>query len=167
MESVVYKKKRLEGRKGSPSHYQEASPQPTPTAPHPTLLPMNSRWRQRPGAGLGYLRQMDPSLMNSASDQCLDNFLRSSMANRDMSVVRTLFTDEMFGILQKDANDPKQKTDQPTRTLRLELWTCGRLAGGRHVSSPSVCTPTCWITRLTRSGKWCRAARPNWSNLKF
>jgi len=98
---------------GSPSYYQEASSQqPTPYGSS-SYAPT---YEQQPAtndlaAGLGYLRQMDPSFDEQRfKDQCLDNFFKvqGAFANRDMSVIRSLFTEEMFGILQSDAGDLKQ-----------------------------------------------------------
>ena len=109
----IKKKQREAAGPGSPSYYQEAS------SPQPTSYGSSSytpAYEQPPAtndlvAGLGYLRQMDSSFDEQRfKDQCLDNFfkIQGAFANRDMSVIRTQFTDEMFGILQRDASDLKQ-----------------------------------------------------------
>lgn len=109
------KKKRLEAEgTGSSSYYQEASPQQQPSYGASSYAPA---YEQQPaandlGAGLGYLRQMDPSFDEQRfKDQCLDNFFKvqGAFANRDMLVIRALLTNEMFGILQGDAGEMKQK----------------------------------------------------------
>jgi len=109
------KKKRLEAADTGNPYYREVSEpqQPTPYgssayAPAYEQQPATSDL----GAGLGYLRQMDPSFDEQRfKDQCLDSFFKvqAACANRDMSVIRTLLTDEMFGLLQRDADDMKQK----------------------------------------------------------
>ncbi len=109
------KKKRLEAAEtGNPSSYREMSePRPAPSgssayAPAYDQQPATSDL----GAGLGYLRQMDPSFDEQRfKDQCLDSFFKvqAACANRDMSAIRPLLTDEMFGLLQRDADDMKQK----------------------------------------------------------
>lgn len=107
------KKKRLEAAgPGSPNYYQEASPQ-QPLYGSSSYAPAYEQQSASSdlGAGLGYLRQMDSSFDEQRfKDQCLDNFfkIQGAFANRDMSVIRTQFTDEMFGILQRDASDLKQ-----------------------------------------------------------
>lgn len=116
------KKKRLEAEgTDSPSYYREMSEPQKPPYGSSSYAPA---YEQQPAkgdldAGLGYLRQMDPSFDEQRfKDQCLDNFFKvqGAYANRDMSVIRTLFTDEMFGILQRDAGDLKQQR----RINRLE-----------------------------------------------
>jgi predicted lipid-binding transport protein (Tim44 family) len=63
-------------------------------------------------AGLGYIRQMDAAFDEQKfKDQCLDYFfqVQGAWANRDMSAIRSLLTDEMYRILQGDADDLKRK----------------------------------------------------------
>jgi len=70
-------------------------------------------------AGLAQIRQMDPSFDERLfKDQGMDNFfkIQGAWANRDFSTIRTSLTDEMFGILQRDADDLKSKK----RINRLE-----------------------------------------------
>ena len=62
-------------------------------------------------SGLGYVRQMDPSFdAQRFTDLCMDNFFKvqGAWANRDMSAVRSLLTDEMYDILQRDAEELKR-----------------------------------------------------------
>jgi predicted lipid-binding transport protein (Tim44 family) len=62
--------------------------------------------------GLGYVRQMDPAFDEQIfKDQCLDSFFKvqGAWANRDMSTIRSMLTDEMHRILQGDVDDLKGK----------------------------------------------------------
>lgn len=64
------------------------------------------------GKGLGYIRQMDPSFDEKRfRDVCMDRFfeIQGAWANRDMSGVRSLLTEEMSGILQGDAEKLKSE----------------------------------------------------------
>jgi len=116
------KKKRLEAEgTDSPSYYREALPQQPAPYGASSYAPA---YEQQPATndlagGLGYLRQMDPSFDEQRfKDQCLDSFFKvqGAFANRDMAVIRALLTDEMFGILQRDAGELKQQK----RINRLE-----------------------------------------------
>jgi predicted lipid-binding transport protein (Tim44 family) len=56
--------------------------------------------------GLGYIRQMDSSFDEKKfTDQCMDHFfkIQGAWINRNLSGVKSLLTDEMFGIIQGDA----------------------------------------------------------------
>jgi predicted lipid-binding transport protein (Tim44 family) len=56
--------------------------------------------------GLSYIQQMDSSFDAARfQDQCLDAFFKvqGGWANRDMTQVRNLLTDEMYQLLQEDA----------------------------------------------------------------
>jgi predicted lipid-binding transport protein (Tim44 family) len=60
--------------------------------------------------GLRHIRQMDASFDEARfSDLCMDNFfkIQGAWINRDMTVVRNILTQEMFGILQRDADKLK------------------------------------------------------------
>lgn len=62
--------------------------------------------------GIGYIRQMDNSFNEQKfKDQAMDAFfkIQGAWVNRDMSVIRSMFTDEMYGIIQGDADDLKKK----------------------------------------------------------
>ena len=63
-----------------------------------------------PGKGLSFIRQMDSSFDEKKfQDLCMDHFfnIQGAWANRDMSGVRNLLTEEMTGILQGDAEKLK------------------------------------------------------------
>jgi predicted lipid-binding transport protein (Tim44 family) len=60
--------------------------------------------------GLRHIRQMDASFDEARfSDLCMDNFfkIQGAWINRDMTVVKNILTQEMFGILQRDADKLK------------------------------------------------------------
>lgn len=62
--------------------------------------------------GIGCIRQMDPSFDEPRfKDQSMDAFfkIQGAWANRDMSSIRKMFTDEMYRIIQGEADDLKQK----------------------------------------------------------
>ncbi len=71
--------------------------------------PPLTRPRQEDGdleKGLGYVRQMDSSFDETKfKDQCMDHFfkIQGAWINRNLSGVKPLLTDEMFGIIQGDA----------------------------------------------------------------
>jgi predicted lipid-binding transport protein (Tim44 family) len=57
--------------------------------------------------GLRHIRQLDPSFdENKFSDLCMDNFfkIQGAWTNRDMTSAKNILTEEMFGILQNDAD---------------------------------------------------------------
>ncbi len=63
-------------------------------------------------AGIGYIRQMDSAFDEQKfKDQAMDAFFKvqGAWANRDMSAIRNMLTDEIFGILQGDAEELKKK----------------------------------------------------------
>jgi predicted lipid-binding transport protein (Tim44 family) len=86
-------------------------------------------------SGINHIRQMDPAFNeNRFTDLCMDFFFRIQGAwiNRDMNSVRGILTDEMFGILQGDAE--KQKAEKKINKLDniavrsveiTELWQEG------------------------------------------
>jgi predicted lipid-binding transport protein (Tim44 family) len=60
--------------------------------------------------GLANIRQFDPAFDEADfQDMCMDTFfkIQGAWANRDMSPVRTLLTDEMYRTLQGDAEQLK------------------------------------------------------------
>lgn len=60
---------------------------------------------------LGRIRRMDPAFDGKQfNDMCMDIFFKvqGAWANRDMTTVRNLFTDEMYGIIQGDAEELKR-----------------------------------------------------------
>ena len=69
--------------------------------------------------GLSYIRQMDPSFDEKKfQDGCMDQFfkIQGAWANRDMSGVRSLLTEEMSRIIRDDA----EKLKSEKRINRLE-----------------------------------------------
>jgi predicted lipid-binding transport protein (Tim44 family) len=69
-------------------------------------------------AGLRHIRQMDPAFDEARfSDLCMDNFfkIQGAWINRDTTVVRNILTEEMFGILHRDAE--KLKTEKKINKL--------------------------------------------------
>jgi predicted lipid-binding transport protein (Tim44 family) len=69
--------------------------------------------------GLGYIRQMDSSFDEKRfQDLCMDHFfkIQGAWANRDMSGVKDLLTEEMFGIIQGDT----EKLRAEKKVNRLE-----------------------------------------------
>ena len=107
----IKRKRQTAEAPAGPTYYREASvPEPRPA---PSYTP--SSGQQTAGgdveSGLGYVRQMDPSFdAQRFTDLCMDNFFKvqGACANRDMSAIRGLLTDEMYGILQRDAEDLKR-----------------------------------------------------------
>jgi len=62
--------------------------------------------------GLSYIRQMDPSFDEKKfQDLCMDHFfkIQGAWANRDMSGVRSLLTEEMARIIRDDAEKLKSE----------------------------------------------------------
>ncbi len=60
--------------------------------------------------GLRQIRQMDPSFDEARfSDLCMDNFfkIQGAWINRNMTLIRNILTQEMLGILQRDADKLK------------------------------------------------------------
>ncbi|MBA4396773.1 MAG: Tim44 domain-containing protein [Syntrophus sp. (in: bacteria)] len=91
--------------------YREAS---APGSQGPAYAPSYGQQTQEPDidTGLGHIRQMDPRFDEQRfKDQCMDNFfaVQGGWANRDLSVIRNLLTDEMYRILQSDVDDLKMK----------------------------------------------------------
>ena len=59
-----------------------------------------------PSDGIGRIRWSDSGFSEQGfKDSCMDNFFRiqGAWANRDMTSVRSMLTDEMYGIIQADA----------------------------------------------------------------
>jgi len=62
--------------------------------------------------GIGHIRQMDSAFDEQKfKEQCLDSFfqIQGAWANRNMSSVRSMFTDEMYRIIQTDADELRKK----------------------------------------------------------
>jgi predicted lipid-binding transport protein (Tim44 family) len=95
----------------NPASYRSVS---TPELQQPGFAP--SYGQQAAGsdidAGIDYLRQMDSAFDEQKfKDQSMDAFfkIQGAWANRDMSGIRNMMTSEMYGIIQGDADDLKQK----------------------------------------------------------
>ena len=112
----IKKKRREAAATAGPAYYREASEPQQPTS-YGSLPAAPAYGDQQPpqsdmDAGLAHIRQMDPAFDEQRfKDQCMDSFFRvqGAWANRDLSAIRTSLTDEMFGILQGDADDLKRK----------------------------------------------------------
>jgi predicted lipid-binding transport protein (Tim44 family) len=114
----IKKKRREAEAPAGPAYYREAS---VPELQQPAYAPSYGQQAAASDidAGLGYIRHMDPAFDEQKfKDQCLDNFFKvqGAWANRDMSPIRSMLTDEMYRILQGDADELKQKK----RINRLE-----------------------------------------------
>jgi len=99
-----------------PAYYREASQSQQPIAygsePAASAYGVSQPPESDVDAGLAHIRQMDPSFdAGLFKDQGMDNFfkIQGAWANRDFATIRTSLTDEMFGILQRDAGDLKSK----------------------------------------------------------
>jgi predicted lipid-binding transport protein (Tim44 family) len=107
----IKKRRREAEATAGPSYYRTAS---TPESLKPSYEPT---YGQQAAAsdldtGLGYVRQMDPGFDEQIfKDQRLDSFFKvqGAWANRDMSTIRSMLTDEMHRILQGDADDLRRK----------------------------------------------------------
>ena len=85
--------------------------------------------------GLRHIRQMDPRFDEKRfTDACMDQFflIQGAWANRDMSGVRNILTDGMFGTLREDAEKLKAKKqinrleNIAVRSVEIvELWQEG------------------------------------------
>lgn len=85
--------------------------------------------------GLRHIRQMDPHFDERAfTDGCMDRFFRiqGAWANREMSGVRDLLTDEMFQVFQQEADRLRAKRqinrleNIAVRTVEItEIWQEG------------------------------------------
>ena len=93
------------------AYYQTTGPQPVQPATYaPAYAEPDPEGEKL--QGIGYIKQMDPSFdENRFSDLCMDIFfkIQGAWGTRDLSSARHLLTDEMFGILQGDADRMKQE----------------------------------------------------------
>lgn len=101
-----------EGPQSGTSYYRETSPADLGRAvpPPPAAEPYGQE--NDVAAGIGHIRQMDPRFDEQRfTDGCMDRFfqIQGAWANRDMSGVRSLLTDEMFGELQREAEQLKSR----------------------------------------------------------
>lgn len=117
------KKKRLEAAAEGPyyqSRLETLEPPQQPTYQQPPYydqLPLQADDDLE--KGLGYIRQTDPGFDETRfNDQVMDMFFKvqGAYANRDLSPVKHLLTEEMYRLLQEDAAQLKAEG----RTNRLE-----------------------------------------------
>ena len=99
-----------------PSYYREVSQPQQPIAYGSSAAAPANDNMQPPESdaaiGLTHIRQMDPTFDEQLfKDQSMDSFFKvqGAWANRDLTTIRSSLTDEMFGILQRDADDLKNK----------------------------------------------------------
>jgi predicted lipid-binding transport protein (Tim44 family) len=112
----IKKKRREAAATAGPAYYREASEPQQPTSygslPAAPAYGDQQLIQSDMDSGLAHIRQMDPAFDEQRfKDQCMDNFFKvqGAWANRDLSTIRASFTDEMFGIIQQDADDLKKK----------------------------------------------------------
>lgn len=109
----IKKKRQAATEAAGPAYYRESSQPQQPTAYPSTPAYID----QQPGegdldVGLAHIRQMDHMFDEQRfKDQSMDNFFKvqGAWANRDLSSIRSALTDEMYGILQGDADELKGK----------------------------------------------------------
>ena len=132
----IKKKRREAAATAGPAYYREGAEIQQPTSyGSPSLAPAYGNPQLPEGdvdTNLAYIRQMDPTFDEQRfKDQCMDHFFKvqGAWANRDLSTIRTSLTDEMFGILQRDADDLKGKKqinrleNIAVRTVEItEVW---------------------------------------------
>jgi len=105
------KKKRREAA-ATPGYYQssgtvEMPPQPQYPPVYEQPRVMSLQGDQDLERGLANIRQYNPAFDEAQfQETCMDNFfkIQGAWANRDMATVRNLLTDEMYRILQGDAD---------------------------------------------------------------
>lgn len=104
------KKKRRETEMASNAAYYGTAPEPQQSGFAP------SYGQPQAGSdvdyGIGCIRQMDSSFDEQRfKDQSMDSFfkIQGAWANRDMSTIFNMFTDEMYRIIQGEAEGLKQK----------------------------------------------------------
>jgi predicted lipid-binding transport protein (Tim44 family) len=104
------KKKRREAA-ATAGYYQASSVEPLPQPMYPPASdqpPITAAASDEDlERGLANIRQFDPSFVEAKfQDMCMDTFfkIQGAWANRDMSSVRNLLTDEMYRNFQEDAD---------------------------------------------------------------
>ena len=102
------KKKRQEAEAtASPNYYREMS-SPAPQQTSFTPASGQPQAASNVDTGISHIKQMDSYFDEQRfKDFCLDTFFKvqGAFANRDMSTVRKILTDEMYGIIQADADE--------------------------------------------------------------
>ncbi len=107
-----YLKKKRQEAAATEGYYQSTSVEPAQQAQYPPVYdqPQVSADERDLEQGLANIRQFDPHFDPAAfQDMGMDVFfkIQGAWANRDMSSVRSLLTEEMFQILQADADKLK------------------------------------------------------------
>ncbi|MCK9195887.1 MAG: Tim44 domain-containing protein [Syntrophales bacterium] len=97
----------------SPAYYQASGPKPvSPGYAQPSYATPQDAVEDDRRQGIGYIKQMDPNFNEDKfNDLCMDIFfkIQGAWANRDMSPSRSLMTDEMYRIMQDDAERMKRE----------------------------------------------------------
>jgi len=98
----------------SPAYYQGSGPEsvPSPGYAQPSHEAPQDTVDEDRRRGIGYIKQMDPSFNDDKfNDLCMDVFfkIQGAWANRDMSSTRNLLTDEMYRIMQDEAEKMKRE----------------------------------------------------------
>jgi predicted lipid-binding transport protein (Tim44 family) len=86
----------------APSMGQQASYSPSSQSQEPVENDVET--------GIRHIRQLDPSFDETRfSDLCMDNFfkIQGAWINRDVTGIKNILTDEMYGIIQQDADKLK------------------------------------------------------------
>ena len=128
-----YVKKKRQEATATEGYYQSTSVEPIPQAQYPPAYdqpPVSADARDLE-LGLANIRQFDQYFDPAAfQDLGMDVFfkIQGAWANRDMSSVRSLLTDEMYRILQGDADRLKAAKRRSTgwRTSRCAPWISPR-----------------------------------------
>jgi predicted lipid-binding transport protein (Tim44 family) len=93
------------------TYYQSSGPQPVQPAAYAPVYEVQDTDAEK-NRGIGYIKQMDPAFDESRfTDLCMDIFfkIQGAWGARDLSTARSVLTDEMYGILQTDADKMKQE----------------------------------------------------------
>lgn len=97
----------------SPAYYQASGPEPvSPGYAQTSYVAPQDAVEDDRRRGIGYIKQMDPNFTEDKfNDLCMDIFfkIQGVWANRDMSPSRSLLTDEMYRIMQDDAEKMKRE----------------------------------------------------------
>jgi len=97
----------------SPAYYQASGPKSvSPGYAQPSYAAPQDAVEDDRRRGIGYIKQMDPNFTEDKfNDLCMDIFfkIQGAWANRDMSSIRRLLTDDMYRIMQDDAEKMKQE----------------------------------------------------------
>ncbi|HAJ27216.1 MAG TPA: Tim44 domain-containing protein [Syntrophus sp. (in: bacteria)] len=97
----------------SPAYYQASGPEPvSPGYAQPSYAAPQDAVEDDRRRGIGYIKQMDPDFTEDKfNDLCMDTFfkIQGAWANRDMSPIRNLLTDEMYRTMQDDAEKMKRE----------------------------------------------------------